>query len=109
MIFFNNMFCRHAHYQGVLLPACTRGFRKIKRVEDPELTKTKPVYQYVKNKITSKNRVYSWGFAATGALGNPNFLSPVDRKKPLENYNRPHHLGMLSNMKVVIAQIILFD
>ena len=97
------MFCKHVHRRDIL-PMCARGFRKIKRMEDPELTKTKPVYQYVNTKIKSKNRVYSWGFAATGALGNPNFLVPVDKKKPVESYYRPHHMGLLTNMKVVIAK-----
>ncbi|XP_013785838.1 RCC1-like G exchanging factor-like protein isoform X2 [Limulus polyphemus] len=59
-----------------------------------------PVFQYATEKTSKTTRVYTWGHASYGALGNANFIKPKDGKKVLKNLYRPYRLEFAETHKV---------
>ncbi|KAI1280408.1 putative E3 ubiquitin-protein ligase HERC4 [Halotydeus destructor] len=77
-----------------------RNVKKIRRMEDPEYTKSQPVFKHAPDKLNVKKRIFTWGNAETGALGNVNFLFPADGKKAVEEFKRPHRLAYVTEMDI---------
>lgn len=81
-----------------------RGARKtVKRGQDPEELKTMPKFEFETPKKL-RNRVFVWGHAATGALGDISFIDwrydkkslQTGRREPLQNYPAPHRLDFVN-------------
>lgn len=77
-----------------------RNYAKVIRQQDPEDFKTMPVFQYATENTKRKKRIYMWGNAAFGALGNANFLKPVRHKFALDNMCKPWRLPFADLHKV---------
>ena len=50
------------------------------------------VNKYISESARPDNRVYTWGYAELGALGNRNLLRPKNGKKPYTYLHRPMRL-----------------
>lgn len=87
-------------YCRVLTRISNRGLRKFKRVEDPDVIKAKPVFQYATETLKPRKRVYTWGLATSGALGNPGFVLPDNGRKPVEEWRKPHRMNYVNDMEV---------
>ncbi|XP_037079034.1 RCC1-like G exchanging factor-like protein [Pollicipes pollicipes] len=59
-----------------------------------------PVIKYISESTRPDNRVYTWGYAELGALGNKNLLKPRNGKKPYAYLHRPMRLGFAELNKV---------
>lgn len=79
----------------------TRNFAKLVRQQDPEEVKNMPVFQYATENTKRKKRVYMWGNAMLGALGNASFIMPVKPKCPLESVDRPWRLPFADLHQVI--------
>lgn len=77
-----------------------RTYAKVIRQQDPEEYKNMPIFQYRSEHSKKKKRIYMWGNAMFGALGNANFVKPVRHKYPLENMCRPSRLPFADLHKV---------
>lgn len=78
-----------------------RNFAKLVREQDPEEVRNMPVFQYAPDSVKKKNRVYLWGNAICGALGNPSFTHPPPRKDLLRTMHRPWRFPFADTHKVV--------
>ncbi|XP_035207669.1 RCC1-like G exchanging factor-like protein isoform X2 [Stegodyphus dumicola] len=86
-------FQRHFLLQG-------RNFAKLVRKQDPEEVKNMPIFQYATKNTKRSRRIYMWGNAACGALGNASFVRPRIHKFPLASMNRPWRLPFADFHKV---------
>ena len=77
-----------------------RTYAKVIRQQDPEDFKNMPIFQYRTENSKKKKRIYMWGNAMFGALGNANFVKPVRHKHPLESMRRPCRLSFADLHKV---------
>lgn len=77
-----------------------RTFAKVIRQQDPEDFKNMPIFQYRSENSKKKKRIYMWGNAMFGALGNANYLKPVQHKYPLQSMVRPCRLPFADLHKV---------
>lgn len=65
-----------------------------KRVLNKNNEESLPVYQYASAKSDKRNRVFTWGLAEHGALGERQFLKPIHKaRRPVEYMHRPYRLG----------------
>lgn len=69
-----------------------KNYSKVVRQQDPEEINSMPVMQYATENSKKKKRVYMWGNAMFGALGNANFIKPVNHKYALEDMRKPWRL-----------------
>jgi len=52
------------------------------------------VYQYTSAKTEKNTKVFTWGLAEHGALGDREFLKPIRQgRRPVEYMHRPYRLG----------------
>lgn len=77
-----------------------RTLAKLIRQQDPEEVKDMPIYQYATENTKKKKRVYMWGNAMFGALGNSSFLLPTVHKHPLKSMKYPWRLPFADFHKV---------
>ena len=71
--------------------------RRLKKVY-PEDDKDMPVYTYVSTNKNPVSRVFSWGTACYGALGNPQLLHP--QRKSQEPKTAMHHPMRISDFEM---------
>lgn len=61
------------------------------------------VFQYASAKGNKGTRVYVWGLAEHGALGERQFLKPSTKgRRPVEYMHRPYRLGFAEDNDVII-------
>ena len=77
-----------------------RNYAKVVQKQDAEEVNNMPVFQYATENTKRKKRLYLWGNAMYGALGNSSFLKPVYHKHPLKSYGRPWRLPFADMHKV---------
>lgn len=91
--------CRTSkYYKNVHRFSSTWKKRQIKQEEIKET-----VYQFtVENVNQLQERIYVWGFAATGALGIKSYLRPQKKQTAISSMNRPAQMKFFesNNMKV---------
>jgi hypothetical protein len=59
------------------------------------------VYQYISGKNEKKTKVFTWGLAEHGALGEREFLKPIRQgRRPVEYMHRPYRLGFADENEV---------
>ncbi|ELU01947.1 hypothetical protein CAPTEDRAFT_158323 [Capitella teleta] len=69
--------------------------KRIKTLEDREST----VHEHVGQHKQRVQRVYVWGYAGTGALGQRSFITPSNpRQKPRSKQRHPHRLAYLDEI-----------
>lgn len=89
--------------QKCYIRQCTIQVRnyKVVRQQDPEEVNNMPIFQYATENTKKKKRIYTWGNAMVGALGNSHFLKPTIHKYALESIRRPSRLpfGELHKVK----------
>jgi alpha-tubulin suppressor-like RCC1 family protein len=78
-----------------------------RKIYDPfEKNGPQPTRDYVPKKINTTKRVYSWGLATTGCLGNPNFVDPIPEKKrqlkPLYQMPEPSPVVFFKDFKNIV-------
>ena len=62
---------------------------------------TNAVYQYAA-KNDKNNRIYIWGLSEHGALGEREFLKPVNKSRnPVKYMHRPYRLGFADTNEVM--------
>lgn len=96
------------YYSSSHLSNTIRNYAKVIRQQDPEDFKKMPVFEYATENSKRKKRIYMWGNALFGALGNANFLQPVRHKYALENMCKPWRLPFADLHKVSI-KLCLFN
>ncbi|XP_043239071.1 RCC1-like G exchanging factor-like protein isoform X1 [Amphibalanus amphitrite] len=86
---------------------CSRGVKhwidgkpRRKHPVNPEIEDRLPVNKYISEGTRPDNRVYTWGYAELGALGNRNLLRPKNGKKPYTYLHRPMRLWFAELNKV---------
>ena len=63
----------------------------------------KLVFQYTSTKAERSVRIYSWGLAEHGALGERQFLKPVTRgRRPVEYMHRPYRIPFGEEHDVIL-------
>jgi len=77
-----------------------RNYAKVVRQQDQEEVNNMPIFQYATENTKKRKRLYMWGNAMFGALGNSHFLRPVTHKYVLESMRRPWRLPFADLHKV---------
>ena len=68
---------------------------------NPDDAKDLPVYTYASTNQNPISRVFSWGTACYGALGNPKILHPTKKhRKPLNSVHHPMRISNFELLKV---------
>lgn len=91
-------YLQHCHRSLCLFQV--RSYAKLIRQQDPEEVENMPVFQYATENTKRKKRLYLWGNAQFGALGNANFVKPKLHKFPLESMRKPWRLPFADFHKV---------
>ena len=67
------------------------------------------VNKYISESTRPDNRVYTWGYAELGALGNRNLLKPKNGKKPYTYLHRPMRLWFAELNKASGVCVCVYD
>lgn len=78
-----------------------RNYAKVVRQQDQEEVNNMPIFQYATENTKKRKRLYMWGNAMFGALGNSNFIKPVTNNYVLESMRRPWRLPFADLHKVI--------
>lgn len=79
-----------------------REARTLKKGQDPVKAAETPVYEYAsENKLKLEDRLYIWGFAATGALGKAIYVKPTPPYRPKEFIKTPRRFSFFYGAKVL--------
>ena len=79
-----------------------RWARTVKRGQDPVQLSDMPVYQYAsEKKLKLENRLYIWGFAASGALGKAIYVKPSSNFRPKETILSPRRFSFFFDANVL--------
>lgn len=85
-----------------ILVTFKRSARTLKRGQDPVKAAEIPVYEYAsENKRKLEDRLYIWGFAATGALGNALYVKPTPPFRAKEYIKSPRRFSFFYGFKVL--------
>lgn len=87
--------CRSLTWTSDTSPILRRCYatERVKKLMKQEQLKNQ-VFQYVGKNAKKADRVYVWGYAATGALGVRRFLKPEKKQSPRTKQLIPHRLDL---------------
>lgn len=77
---------------------------KKRLIKQEEIKET--IYQFTVENATKLNeRIYVWGFAATGALGIKSYLRPQKKQQPISCMNRPAQLKFFDSNRMKVQNV----
>ncbi|GAB6030228.1 Williams-Beuren syndrome chromosome region 16 protein, variant 2 [Chamberlinius hualienensis] len=97
-IFSNNNIANSANYSTNY--DYYKKYKPDKVASTPESEAAEPIFQYATDKSKPSQRVYMWGHAAVGALGNKYYITGYKNKSPLEKQRVPARLSFIDDYEI---------